>query len=157
MAISYIASTTISADREAVEDFFKQPNLAKDYFPEVQKRVNSVGAYRLAAPVITAANRPDCYSANGFGWIVGSGTRIDLPRRDINANILTIDVEYKQSGRKTIVSILVKFDPTPGFKGLSGARSLAASHVRMMVSRKLTAIKRDVEANLEYAWGIAVA
>ncbi len=157
MATLYTSSTSIWADKEAVADFFKQPNLRKDYFPEVKNNVSSTSEHQLSTAINPAADRPHYINENGFGWAVDSETSIELPRKDIHANIQTIDVEYKQSGNKTVVRILVKFNPRPGSLGLSGLCSLAASHVRMMVFRKLTAIKRDVEANQQYGWADAAA
>ena len=143
MNTKYKAHKTIKADIEEVAAFLAQDDMAQNYFPEVRKDTSGMSEYIHKCHKHLDHVFPDYQvPCQGLKWSTGNNTCIRLPRKDINANICSIEVEYKTIGANTEIQIQVVFRSTINLTGI-----LAAYHVHMMVANKLTAIKRDIEAN----------
>lgn len=149
----YTASKTIQADIQEVNTLFAQATMAADYFPEIHKDASDISAYIRTTHKHPNQVFPDYQIPyQGLGWTTGGGTSIRLPRKDINANIQSIDVEFKTVGEKTRIAIRVEFEPYTVTEAIVTAR-----HVRMMIANKLNAIKNNLEANKHQGWAPAFA
>lgn len=146
--MTYKAHKTIKAGIQEVTGFFNQKNMAHDYFPEVHKDTKSFSNYVFQTHKHPYQVTPDYrIQGIGLGWTTGGGTYIRLPRKDINAEIQAIDIEYKSVGENTKIIINVEFNPAMNLKGF-----VAMSHIRMMVNNKLNAFKNDIEVNQHQGW-----
>ena len=149
----YKAHKTIKTDIADVTDFFAHDDMTQNYFPEVHKSTSGMSEYIHKSHKHLDQVFPD-YQIPGQGlrWTSGNYTCIRLPRKDINANIRFVEVNYKTVGTNTVIEIQVGFSTGMNLAGIS-----ATYHVHMMVNNKLNAIKRDIEADKHYDFSLAYA
>lgn len=154
MKITYAASTTIHADKEAVATFFQHSDLSRDYFPEVKKDISNMSTFVRAMHKNPDHVFPDYMVADtGFGWTSRIDTRIQFPNKDVDAVITAIDVEYDAQGCNTRVRVTVSFEAKFNTEFFVIARSIHA-----MVNAKLQAFKEDIETGfgpireVNFAW-----
>lgn len=153
MKLIYKARITVKADIEEVADFFCQDDMTKNYFPEVRKDTKGMTAYIYKTHKHADQVFPDYQiHGQGLGWTTAGKNCIKVPRKDIKANIQGIEVDYKATGNNTEIVIKVGFNPDINLGCI-----IAAYHVHMMVTNKLNAIKRDIEADLHHGYTFSIA
>ena len=143
MNTTFKARKTVKAGIHEVAEFFTQEDMTKNYFPEIHKDTKGMSHYVRGSHKHVTEVFPDYQVPNqGFAWTAGHNTCIKVPRKDINANIQGVEVEYKAMGENTEIAIRVEFNPSHNVAGIT-----AAYHVHMMIANKLDAFVRDIQAH----------
>ena len=148
MNMTYNTSTTLYADQETVAQFFTQPEMRKDYFPEVVKDISEMGTYVKDTHANPALVSPDYMVADeGFGWTTGAGTSIRLPNKEIPVTITAMEVEYVERGENTQINIQVEFDAA-----LYTSLPKVLRCIKAMTKAKVNAFQRDINVNYSEGW-----
>ena len=148
MNMTYTASTILFADQQTVAEFFTQPDMRKDYFPEVVKDFSNMGTYIKETHSNPSLIAPDYMVADeGFGWTTGAGTRIRLTNKEIPVSIATMEVEYVQRGNNTQINIHVEFDAE-----LDVYLPKVLRCIKAMTKDKLNAFQRDISVSYSEDW-----
>ena len=150
---TYTKEITVKADRDTTWNAITQTRFVQDFLPEVKKDLSGMGEYiRRTHPNATLI-APD-YVAPGqaMGWSAGAGTAIRLPRKDVEANIESVEIRLEAQGETTKVTFAVQYAPQFGKHYF-----LAHRCVRGLFNLKLNVLKKDLEAQQQTDWVPAFA
>ena len=144
----YKTQMTVHADVENVWDAITQQRFVKDFFPEIKKDLSNLSDYVFRTHKNTERLLPAYMLPNHvIGWAKGGATDIRLPRKDVNANIKTIDIELIAKGENTKIKIEVDYSPK-----FDKNFFLAHRCVRGLMEIKLAILKQEIEANNNQGW-----
>ena len=153
MNTTYTKEVSIHADQATTWEAINQTRFVKDFLPEVQKDTDGFGEYVRQTHRRIDQVGPD-YVAPGhaMGWSAGAGTAIRLVRKDVEANIESVDIQVEGQGEYTKVRIEVNYNPEFGNRYF-----LARRCVRGLFGFKLDILKKDLETNNKIDWVPAFA
>ena len=145
MNTHYRKEVSIHADQAVTWAAITQTRFVQDFLPEIKKDLDIMGEYVRHTHPRSDQVGPD-YVAPGqaIGWSTGAGTAIRLPRKDVEANIESVDIKVEGQGEYTKVTIEVNYRPELGNRFV-----LARRCVRGLFGMKLDILKKDLEANTE--------
>lgn len=154
MNTSYKTKIKVHADIASTWNAISRTNFAKDFFPEIKKDLSVMGEYVRSTHKNAGQTNPDyMIPRQAIGWTTGGGTRIELPRKDLHANIESIDVQLIDDGNNTVVTVEIIYAPDFDRNFLFAHRC-----VRGLTNIKLAVLKQDLEANNHQAgWETALA
>ena len=139
----YSKEITIKADADTTWDAITQSRFVKDFLPEVKKDLQGMGEYIRRTHPNAALVAPDYVAAGeAMGWSTGAGTAIRLPRKDVEANIDSVDIRVEGRGQYTKVAIEVHYNPVFGERYF-----LARRCVQGLFGMKLDVLKKDLETS----------
>lgn len=143
MNTTFTKEITIRADAATTWAAMNQTRFVKDFLPEVKKDLQGMGEYVLRTHPNADQVAPD-YVASGeaMGWSTGAGTAIRLPRKDVEANIESVDIRVEDQGEYTKVRIEVNYAPD-----FDKHFILAHRCVRGLFGMKLNVLKKDLESS----------
>ena len=149
--MTHTAKVTINADITTTWDAITENGFVKDFLPEVQKDITGMGEYvqrthQNATRVMPAQVTPGQFIA----WTTQAGTRIELPRQDTQANIQAVEIQLKEKGVFTEVTIEVNYNPDMNTKVFETRRCLKG-----LFGIKLNVLKNDLEAEQHMQWAPA--
>lgn len=153
MNTQYKSQIMVYTDVESAWNAVTQANFIKNFFPEIKKDLSKMGQYiqtmhrnpNEIAPVYMIPRR-------ALGWTSGAGIQIELPRKDVQANIESIDIRLESKGAKTQIVIETVYAPKLD-------RNIWFAHrcIRGLMNIKLAVLKRDLEANRNHvSWEAAL-
>ena len=154
MNTTYTKQVTIHADQESTWQVITQNSFVQDFLPEVKKDLTGMGKYVCQThPRLRQAGPGYVAPGQAIGWNAGAGTAIRLPRKDVAANIESVDITVEGQGEYTKVTIEVNYNPQFGNRFF-----LARRCVRGLFGLKLQVLKKDLEKNTKQAdWNPAFA
>ncbi len=153
MNTRHTSRITVNTDIESVWNAVTHTGFIKNFFPEIQKDLSEMGEYVRATHRSPNNVLPD-YSTpqRALGWTSGAGLHITLPRKDVQANIESIDICLESKGDKTRIMIATVYAPR-----LDKNFRLAHRCIRGLMNIKLAVLKRDLEADRNpVAWEAAL-
>ena len=143
MNTTFTKEISIQADVNSTWDAISQTGFVKDFLPEVKKDLQGMGEYvRRTHPNAEQLGPDYVVPGQAMGWSAGAGTTIRLPRKDVQANIESVDIRIEGQGQFTQVTIEVNYAPEFGQYFF-----LAHRCVRGLFGMKLTVLKEDLEKN----------
>ena len=154
MNTTYKTQIKVQADINSTWNAVTQSSFAKAFFPEIKKDLTCMGEYvrkthKNAEQVLPSYMIPH----RAIGWTTGAGTTIELPRKDVHANIESIDLQLDEQGNNTIVSIEVVYAPNIDKHFFFTNRC-----VKGLMDIKLAVLKQDLETDSHQAgWEAALA
>ena len=80
-----------------------------------------------------------------IGWTTGAGTAIDLVRKDLHANIESIDFQLIDKENHIVVAVEVTYAPDRDRKFFFTHRC-----IRGLINIKLAVLKQDLDTNKHY-------
>ena len=153
MNTQYKSKITVYADIESVWNSVTQPGFIKNFFPEIKKDLSEMGKYvRATHPNPNEVSPVYAIPQRALGWTSGAGIQIALPRKDVKANIESIDIRLVAKGAKT--QIIIETDYSPKLD-----RNFWFAHrcIRGLINIKLAVLKRNLEADRNnVAWEAAL-
>ena len=144
MKTTYTAKATIKAHIEDTWETISKPGFVKDFLPEIKKTTNELSPYVRNKHRNAKSVQPS-YAVLGqaIGWSNVAGTDIHLARKDVNANIDTVDIKLEEHGNNTRVIVEVTYNPRPGNNYL-----LAHRCIRGLFKIKLNVLKQELETDV---------
>lgn len=154
MNTTYETHINIHADIDSTWNAVTRPNFVKEFFPEIKKDLSRMGKYIQSTHKNAASVLPEYMVPHrSLGWTTGAGTVIELPRKDIHANIESIDIRFEEKGRNTTASMEVVFAPDFDNHFLFVHRC-----IKGLMNIKLAVLKQDLETDSHQAgWEAALA
>ena len=154
MKTTYKAQITVQTDVEEAWNAITQKNFVKEFFPEIKKDISNLGEYVLRTHKNLEQLAPSYMVLNqAIGWANSGTTEIKLPRKDVDANIESIDILLINKGEYTTVKVEVNYSPKIGKNFF-----LAHRCVRGLIAIKLAVLKKDLELNNnQIGWSPAIA
>lgn len=154
MNTTFNTHINIHADIDSIWNAVTRPNFANEFFPEIKKDLSVMGKYIQSTHKNAASVLPEYMVPNrSLAWTTGAGTTIELPRKDIHANIESIDIQLEEKGKNTVVSIEVVFAPD-----FDNHFFFAHRCIRGLMNIKLAVLKQELETDSHQAgWEAALA
>ena len=145
---------TVQTDIESTWNAVTQPDFIKEFFPEVKKDLSCMGEYVRNKHQNAGQESPEyMIPYRAMGWTSGAGTVIKLPRKDVHANIESMDIQFTAKGGYTTVSIEVVYAPN-----FDKHFFFAHRCIRGLMNIKLAALKQDLESDHhQTGWETALA
>ena len=154
MNTEFTAQITVYADIETVWRSLTQADFIKEYFPEIKKNLSGMGKYIQSThpnPKLTSATY--LIPRRAIGFTSGAGIDITLPRKDLQANIESIDIQLKEKGGTTKIKMAVVYTA-----GLGRSFFLVHRCIRGLMNIKLAVLKQDIESDYKLlSWTNALA
>jgi carbon monoxide dehydrogenase subunit G len=142
MLRTYQAQINIAATTDEVWKAIIQPEFTRDFLPEVNRSFAKLTLFKLAMHK-NAYNVMPAYMVRNktISWDTNANTSIELARKDLAATIHNIDINLRDKGNRTLVTIEVDYATKLNSTFLQIERT-----IRGLFKHKLDILKQDLES-----------
>jgi hypothetical protein len=142
MLRTYQAHINIAVTTDEVWKAIIQPEFTRDFLPEVNRSFAKLTLFKLAMHKNAYKVMPAYMVRNKtISWDTNANTSIKLARKDVAATINNIDINLRDKGNRTLVTIEVNYETKLNSTFLQTERT-----VRGLFMHRLSILKQDLES-----------
>ena len=145
MNIRYTTQINIHADMDTTWQAITHESFTKDFLPEVKRNTQGMSEYIQTTHKNSRRVSPSyVIPGRAVSWNANLGTVIRLTRKDIHAQVETVEIRLEEQGAYTKVMLNVDYQHKLG-RGMI----LAFKCIRGLFKIKLSVLKKELEMDHE--------